>query len=152
MIHFSTSTSVPRTRIKSVLRGHVCVLLERGQRTNVHRPFTEFHRLALKKHRDRSVMPLLFCISEYPARTSSVYLMILSASDVYIVATKTWSGELELSQNGNTQLAIYRPCGVCEYLLPGSRVIHYWPPFAFHAHSPKLGLQLLARWGMDMSQ
>jgi hypothetical protein len=32
-----------------------------------------------------------------PARTSSVYLMILSASDVYIIATNTLSRELDFS-------------------------------------------------------
>src|SRR6267154_3631357 len=84
-----------------------------------------------------------------PARTSSVYLMILSASDVYIVATKTRSRELRLQPKRNTRLAIYRPCGVCEYLLSGRSVI-YWPLSHFMlSHSPELGPDLLARWGMS---
>jgi len=63
----------------------------------------------------------LFRAAESATRTSSVYLIILSASDVYSVATKTRSVEIDLSQKRgiNPQARSYGPCGVCEYLLPG---------------------------------
>lgn len=92
-------TSVQPTRIKSVLRGRTCVLLERGQRTNVHRPFAEFYRLTLEKH-PCPISHAATSASSPNEPTSSVYLMILSASDVYIVATNTRSRELDFSQNG----------------------------------------------------
>ena len=36
-----------RTSVKSILRWHAGVLLERRQRSDINRPFTELHRLAL---------------------------------------------------------------------------------------------------------
>ena len=41
--------SKARTSVKSILRGHAGVLLERRQRPDINRPFTELHRLALEE-------------------------------------------------------------------------------------------------------
>ena len=75
--------------------------------------------------------------------------MILSASDVYIVATNTRSRELDFSQNGTPDSQFTDRAEFVNICFQGHSVI-YWPLSHFMlSHSPELGLDLLARWGMS---
>jgi hypothetical protein len=77
------------------------------------------------------------------ARTSSVYRMILSASDVYIVATNTRSVRINVSLDRRTEAALvaYRVVSASIYFRNGHSLCLY----TTCSHSPELGLDLLAR-------
>jgi hypothetical protein len=61
--------------------------------------------------------------------------MILSASDVYIVATNTRSKELDFSQNGTPDSQFTDRAEFVNICFQDTPVGHYMAPFAFHAQS-----------------
>ena len=76
--------------------------------------------------------------------------MILSISDVYIVATNTRSKELDFSQNGTPDSQFTDRAEFVNICFQESQSVNYSALSHFMlSNLPELGLDLLARWGMS---